>query len=58
LIKVLAGFFRGVSFIIGMTAPAPEEDERPFVFLWLAIIGALIVSCAVLFYAISHVHVP
>jgi hypothetical protein len=58
VIKFLAGVFRGMSFIVGMTAPAPGEDERRFVFLWLGMIGVVILSCLLLFYLISHVPVP
>ena len=57
VITFLASVFRGVSFIVGMTAPAPGEEERRFVFLWLGVIGAVIVACVLLFYLISHVAV-
>ena len=58
VIKFLASVFRGVSFIVGMTAPSPGEEERRFVFLWLGVIAVVILSCMLLFYLISHVAVP
>ena len=39
----------------GISAPPPEEDQRSFVFMWLGIIGVLLVFCGALFYAISHI---
>jgi len=58
MIKLLASIFRGLSFIAGVTAPPPGEDERRFVFLWLTIIGIVVVFSALIFYAISKMHVP
>jgi hypothetical protein len=58
MIKFLASILRGMSYIVGITAPAREEDERRFVFLWLGIIGVVAVFCVVLSYAISQMHVP
>jgi hypothetical protein len=58
VIKFLAGLFRGLSFVVGITAPSPEEDEAAFVFVWLAIFAVVIVFCALIFYVISHMHVP
>jgi hypothetical protein len=57
MIKLLATIFRGFSFVFGITAPEPGQDERPFVFLWLGIIAVLVAFGVVLFYAISHLHV-
>ena len=56
-IKLLAAIFRGFSFVFGITAPDPGQDERPFAFLWLGIIAVLTAFGVVLFYAISHLHV-
>ena len=58
MIRLLASIFRGLSFIIGITAPPPEEDQRPFVFMWLGVTLFVLAFCAVLFYALSHVHLP
>jgi len=44
-----------LSFIFGISAPPPEEDQRSFVFMWLGIIGVLLVFCGALFYAIAHI---
>ena len=55
MINLLASLFRGLSFIFGISAPPPEEDQRSFVFMWLGIIAVLLVFCGVLFYAISHI---
>jgi hypothetical protein len=56
MIDLLAGLFRGLSFIFGISAPPPEQDQRPFVFMWLGIIGVLLIFCGALLYAMSHVH--
>ena len=56
MIKFLANIFRGLSFIIGITAPPPDKDQRPFVFLWLGIIVFVLVFCVFLFYALSRIH--
>lgn len=56
MIHLLANLFRGLSFIFGISAPPPEQDQRSFVFMWLGILALLAVFCAGLFYAISHVH--
>jgi hypothetical protein len=58
MIKFLASLFRGLSYIVGITAPPPEQDQRRFVFLWLGIIVFLLIFCSVLFYAIFHMPVP
>jgi len=56
MIKFLASVFRGFSFIFGVTAPPPDQDQRPFVLIWLAIIAISLAFAVILFYAISHVH--
>lgn len=56
MIDFLANLFRGLSFIFGITAPPPEQDQRSFVFMWLGMIVVLLSFCAVLYYAISRVH--
>ena len=55
MINLLANLFRGLSFIFGITAPPPEQDQRSFVYMWLAIVALLVVFCGALFYAMSHV---
>ena len=54
MINLLANLFRGLSFIFGITAPPPEQDQRSFVFMWLGIAGFLLVFTIGLLYAISH----
>jgi hypothetical protein len=57
MIKSLANLFRGFSLVFGITAPPPGGNERPFVLLWLGIIGVVIVFSVLLFYLLSHLHV-
>ena len=54
MIKFLANLFRGLSFILGISAPPQDQDQRPFVFMWLGIIVFLLIFCPILFYAIFH----
>jgi hypothetical protein len=49
MIKFLANLFRGVSFIVGITAPPPEQDQRRFVFIWLGIVLFVLGFLVVLF---------
>ncbi len=58
MIRFLASIFRGLSFIIGITAPPPEADQRSFVFMWLGITVFVLAFSAVLFYAQSRVRLP
>ncbi len=55
MIRLFAQFFRGLHWIVGATAPAPGENERVFVFVWLGIIVFTIAFCAALLYAILYV---
>jgi hypothetical protein len=56
MIQFLANIFRGLSFVFGITAPPPNRDQRPFVYMWLGILGFLILFFAGLFYALWYVH--
>lgn len=59
MIKFLASVFRGLSFIVGFTAPAPgSQEERHFVIFWLGITASMVVFSAILFYAISKMRLP
>lgn len=58
VIRFLAGIFRGLSFVVGITAPPPGQDERRFVLLWLGIVAFLILSVAMVFYFISQMRLP
>jgi hypothetical protein len=55
MIHFLANVFRGLSFIFGITAPPPEDDQRSFVFMWLGMIVVLLGFFVLMLYAISHV---
>jgi hypothetical protein len=57
MIKFLANIFRGFSFVFGITAPAPGQDERKFVFVWLGIIALVMVFCGLLVFVVSKLHV-
>jgi hypothetical protein len=48
MIPFLASIFRRLSYIVGITAPPPGENERPFVFYWLSMILIAVVGSAVL----------
>lgn len=58
MIRFLANVFRGLSYIFGVTAPPPEQDQRSFVFMWLGMVLFVLAFCAVLFYALSHIRFP
>ena len=58
MIKFLANLFRGLSYIVGITAPPPEQDQRRFVLMWLGIGLFVLAFAAVLFYALSKVRLP
>jgi hypothetical protein len=36
MIKILARLFRGLHYIVGISAPPPGTSDRMFVFTWLA----------------------
>ena len=55
MINLLGNLFRGLSFIFGISAPPPDQDQRAFVFMWLGMIVVFVSFCVLLLYAISHV---
>jgi hypothetical protein len=57
MIKSLANLFRGMSYIMGVAAPPPGENERSFVFMWLGIIVFGAAVSALLLYLILRMHV-
>ena len=57
VIRTLANIFRGLSFVFGISAPPPGQDERQFVTLWLGIITVTILFGIGVLFAISHLHV-
>jgi hypothetical protein len=57
MIKFLAQLFRGLHYIVGVSAPPPGTSDRKFVFAWLggiAFIAALFVS--LVFYVIPFLY--
>jgi hypothetical protein len=42
--------------MLGITAPPPGENERKFVFTWLAVLLFLAIFCAFLLYLIPHLY--
>jgi hypothetical protein len=57
MIHLLASFFRGVHFILGITAPPPGHNERTFVLIWLGVIGAVLLLFGGLLYLIPYFYV-
>jgi hypothetical protein len=57
MIHFLAGLFRGVHFILGITAPPPGHDESIFVLIWLVVIGILLFVFGGMLYLIPHLYV-
>jgi hypothetical protein len=57
MINLLASLFRGLSFIFGISAPPPEQDQRQFVFMWLGILAFLLGFAGLLLYVMLHVRV-
>ena len=57
MINFLSNIFRGLSFVFGISAPPPNQDQRRFVYMWLGIMGFLAVFFVALFYFIWHVHI-
>lgn len=58
LIRFLANIFRGLSYIIGITAPDPGQNERPFVLLWLGMIAFVLVASGLILYLLPTLGVP
>ena len=52
MIRFLANLLRGLHFVIGITAPPPEHNERLFVFAWLGVIAIILGCYAFLLYLI------
>jgi hypothetical protein len=57
MIRFLANLFRGMSYVFGVSAPPPGENERPFVFMWLGILVVGAAASALLLYLILRMHV-
>jgi hypothetical protein len=57
MIHFLASLFRGVHFILGITAPPPGQNERTFVLIWLGVIGAVLLLFGGMLYLIPYFYV-
>jgi len=55
VIGFLANIFRQVHWIVGITAPAPGTNDRKFVFIWLAVIGFVILWVGFVLYLMLYV---
>jgi hypothetical protein len=56
MIKFFANAFRGVHFMLGITAPPPGENERQFVFVWLSVILFFLLFFASLIYFVPRLY--
>jgi len=56
MIQFLAKIFRGFSFIFGISAPPPGQNERTFVLVWLGILACLVAFGMILFYLIPFLY--
>ena len=56
MIHFLAKIFRGFSFIFGISAPPPGQNERTFVLTWLGILACLVAFGMILLYAIPYLY--
>lgn len=57
MIRFLASIFRGLSYVVGVSAPPPGQSERKFVFFWLGIIAIVVVLSVGLFYVVLSLSV-
>lgn len=58
MIRFLASIFRGLSYVIGITAPPPGQNERLFVIWWLGGIVFTLAALVVIFYVLSRLGAP
>jgi hypothetical protein len=56
MIKFLAQLFRGLHYIIGISAPPPGTSERKFVFTWLGGIAFVAVVFVILILVIPLIY--
>jgi hypothetical protein len=57
MIPFLASIFRGVHFVLGISAPPPGHNERTFVFIWLGIAALLLLLFFGAMYLIPQIYV-
>lgn len=55
VVRLLARLFRQMHWIAGITAAKEGTNERKFVFIWLGVIGFVLVWCAFVFYLMVRV---
>jgi hypothetical protein len=57
MIKLLAEFFRGFHYVVGVSAPPPGTSDRAFVFAWLGAIAFFVAVFVILiFYLIPFLY--
>ena len=57
MIKVLAQFFRGFHYVVGISAPPPGTSDRAFVFAWLAALAFFVITfIGLIFYIIPFLY--
>ncbi len=57
MIKLLAQFFRGFHYVVGISMPPPGTSDRKFVFAWLAAIAFFVAIFVILvFYIIPFLY--
>jgi hypothetical protein len=56
MIAFLARLFRGVHYVVGISAPPPGTSERKFVLWWLAGIGLVVAVFVVLILVVPTVY--
>jgi hypothetical protein len=49
MIKLLAEFFRGFHYIVGISLPPPSASDRTLVFVWLGGIAVVVAFCVIMF---------
>ena len=49
MIKLLAGFFRQIHYIVGISLPPRTTSDRTFVCAWLVGIAAMAALCVLMF---------
>lgn len=58
MINFLAGIFRGLHLILGITPPPTGENERSFVLIWLSVIVSGAAFFVFLFYFLGRILKP
>ena len=57
MIKLLAQFFRGFHYVVGISMPPPGTSDRAFVFAWLGAIAFFVAIFMILvFYIIPTLY--